>query len=85
MKVTWGDALPVWWSICWRGFIYGFLGGFALGFMGGVIAALIGAPEKAVIFGMAGGYIAALPASLLAVKQAITRHLPSLAALAARA
>ena len=84
MKISWGDALPVWWSIFWRGLIYGFIGGFVLGFVGGVIAALLSTPEKAVLFGMVGGYIAAIPASMLAVKQAIARHLPALAAMAVR-
>ena len=81
MNISWGKALSVWWSIAWRGTIYGALGGFVLGFIGGFMAALMHAPEKAQFYGMIGGYIAAIPASMLAVKQAITKHLISLAAL----
>ena len=81
-EITWGQALPVWWSVVWRGFIYGLAGGFALGFIGGFIAALIGAPEKAALWGTIGGYIAGIPASMLAVKQAMSKHLLSLVRIA---
>jgi hypothetical protein len=81
MNLSWGKALPIWWSIAWRGTIYGALGGFVLGFIGGFASALMHEPEKARLYGMIGGYIAAFPASMLAVKQAVSKHLPSLAAL----
>lgn len=81
MNISWGKALSVWWSIAWRGVIYGALGGFVLGFIGGVMAALMHSPERAPLYGMIGGYIASIPASMLAVKQAISKHLPALAAL----
>ena len=82
MRVTWSKTVSVWWSAAWRGFIYGFIGGFALGFIGGVAAAIMHTPEKASIYGMIGGYVAAVPASMLGLKQALTKHLASLAAIA---
>jgi uncharacterized YccA/Bax inhibitor family protein len=81
MHVSWQKALPVWWSIAWRGVLYGALGGFVLGFIGGFMAALMHSPGRARLYGMAGGYIAGVPASMFAVKQAISKHLPALAAL----
>jgi hypothetical protein len=41
-----------------------------------------GEPQKAALYGAIAGYIAAIPASMLALKQALGKHLPSLAALA---
>lgn len=82
MSITWGKTLSVWWSAAWRGSIYGFIGGFVLGFIGGFTAALMHTPEKAPIYGMIGGYVAAIPASMLGLKQALTKHLASLAAIA---
>jgi hypothetical protein len=84
MSVSWGIALKVWWSAAWRGFLYGLVGGFVLGFVGGIIAAAIHAPEKAVFFGNIGGLIAAIPASMLGFKQALSKHLPVLAKLVAQ-
>ena len=66
----------------WRAVLYGMLGGFVLGAIGGVIAAAMHAPDKAVIYGAVGGYIATIPASMLALKQALSKHLASLASTA---
>jgi|GEM_PF-2244601 len=82
MRITWGKTVSVWWSAAWRGSIYGFIGGFVLGFIGGFTAALLHTPEKAPLFGVIGGYIAAIPASMLGLKQALSKHLASLAAIA---
>lgn len=81
MKITWKQTLPVWWSVAWRGFLYGLVGGFILGFIGGVIAAM-NDPSMATTYGRIGGYVAAIPASMLAIKQALSAHLDSLAAIA---
>lgn len=83
--VAWGDALSLWWSIAWRGFIFGLIGGFILGFIGGFTAGVVGAPEYAEAWGIVGGYMASIPASMAAVKFAIPKHLNSLARYAARA
>jgi hypothetical protein len=80
--IRWPTALSVWWSAAWRGALYGLLGGFLLGAVAGVIAAVLGVPEKAHLYGTIAGYIAALPASMLGLKQALSKHLASLAAAA---
>jgi Mg/Co/Ni transporter MgtE len=82
MTVPWGKALPFWWSVVWRGTLYGVLGGIVLGAIGGALAAMLHTPEKATTFGSVGGYIAGIPASMLGVKQALSKHLTSLAAFA---
>ena len=78
MTVRWPKALAVWWSAAWRGSLYGLLGGMALGAIAGAIAGFMGAPEKAGLYGSIGGYVAAIPASMLGLKQALSKHLASL-------
>ena len=80
--VRWPTALSVWWSAAWRSALYGLLGGFLLGAVAGAIAAVMGVPEKANLYGTIAGYIAAFPASMLGLKQALSKHLASLAAAA---
>lgn len=82
MTVTWKKALPVWWSAVWRGAVYGLLGGVVLGATGGALAVMLHTPDKATTYGTIGGYIASIPASMLGVKQALSKHLASLAAIA---
>ena len=79
LEVSWGHSLPVWWSITWRTVVYGMLGGFVLGAIGGLLAAASGVPEKAELYGMIAGYIVTIPVTMLSVKQAISRHLSTLA------
>lgn len=78
LKLTIKQTLPVWWSLAWRATLYGLILGFAFGVVGGVIAAL-NDPSMAPIYGAIGGYLAAVPASMFALKQALSRHLASLA------
>ena len=76
--IPWPTALSVWWSAAWRGALYGLLGGLLLGAIAGVMAAVLGVPEKANLYGTIAGYIAAFPASMLGLKQALSKHLASL-------
>ena len=82
MTVHWPKALAVWWSAAWRGALYGLLGGFVFGALGGIVAGFMGAADQAGIYGAIGGYVASIPASMLGLKQALSRHLPSLIAIA---
>ena len=82
MTIGWPKALAVWWSAAWRGSLYGAIGGFVLGAIGGLIAGVVmSAPDKVSLYGAVGGYLASIPASMLGLKQALSRHLPSLIAL----
>jgi len=82
MTVHWPRALAVWWSAAWRGALYGLVGGFVLGAVAGFVAGFMGAADQAPFYGAISGYIASIPASMLGLKQASTRHLPSLVAIA---
>lgn len=70
--IPWAAALSVWWSFFWRAVVYGFLLGAVLGGAAGLMA---GSPEQATSYGGLAGYLATFPASMLAMKQALTKHL----------
>ena len=78
--VRWGKALAVWWSAGWRGALYAIPGGFVLGTVGSVVARLTEVPDRAQIYAVIGGYLASVPLSMLAMKHALSKHLPSLIA-----
>ena len=79
--IRWNKAVAVWWSLAWRASLYGLVGGLMLGAIGGGLAAIVGEPQKAGLYGSIAGYVAAIPASMLALKQALSKHLASLSAL----
>ena len=84
LGVGWKKALAVWWSVSWRGGLYVAVGGLLLGALGGVFAVITGAPEKGALYGAVGGYMAMIPASVLGMKQGLSRHLSSLIAIHTR-
>ena len=85
MQLSLKDIIPTWWSFFWRAVVYSMLLGFVLGFIGGAIAGMVGASEKGVIVGAVLGYLASIPGSMFALKHALSKHLSTLVAHAARA
>lgn len=71
----WKQAIPLWWSFFWRTLVYGLLFGFVLGAFSGGIAGFLGVPEKAAFYGGIAGWVATFPATMLALKQSVSRHL----------
>jgi Mg/Co/Ni transporter MgtE len=78
MRLTWKQTMPVWWSFFWRALLYGMLLGATFGFLAGFYAAFSGVPDKGALYGAIGGWVAAIPGSMLAIKQSVSRHLPGL-------
>ncbi|HTU68303.1 MAG TPA: hypothetical protein VMF52_20340 [Steroidobacteraceae bacterium] len=76
--VRWRRALAVWWSASWRAALYALAGGFVFGFIAGLIAYAMGTPEKGGFYGSIAGYVASVPASMLGMKQALSRHIEAL-------
>lgn len=70
VEVTWKRALKVWWSLMWRGLLFGFLAGAALGMLTGVILAMAGATSETV---MLVGRIEGVMVGVL-VGIAVTKH-----------
>jgi hypothetical protein len=83
--IEWNRVFPVWWSFFWRASIYGLVGGSVLGAILGAIAGATGHLDMAKLYGSVGGYIASVPASILALKQTLNLHLGSLTSFARNA
>ena len=75
MKLSWKQTMPVWWSFVWRATIYGALLGTVLGFFAGTYAGLSGVPDREVLYGVIAGSLGTIPASMLALKQALGKNL----------
>lgn len=75
MKLSWKQTMPVWWSFVWRATIYGALLGTVLGFFAGTYAGLSGVPDREVLYGAIAGWLGTIPASMLALKQALGKNL----------
>jgi hypothetical protein len=80
MQIKWGDVLPVWWSFFWRATVFGALLGFLLGALVGFLLGVAGSADKAPVYGAIAGWAGTIPATILAMKQALTKHLATLAA-----
>jgi hypothetical protein len=84
MKLSWNQSISIWWSFIWRATIYGVIGGAILGGIAGGLAVLTDSPASSIQWGQIAGYIAYIPASMLAIKQALEKHVMSLGELVAR-
>lgn len=73
--LSWKQVMPLWWSFFWRATLFGLLLGFGLGAVGGVIAALAGVPDQSGLYGALGGWVASIPATIVALKYAVSKHL----------
>lgn len=72
--MTYGDALPIWWSMIWRWFLGGAIAGSLAGFVAGFLAALLGNPEAGGLWGGIAGTITSIPVSLWAMRAALNKH-----------
>lgn len=72
-KITFGELLSIWWAFCWRGTVLGILFGGVLGALGGFVTGLLGHPENGAVVGAVMGYLAAFPASFLALKNSLQK------------
>lgn len=83
MRLDWNTALSVWWSFLWRTTLYYALAGFSFGFLLAFITSVVNVPELADFYTTIAEYIALIPASMLAIKQALEKHTNPLRAAAA--
>lgn len=72
--MTYGEVLPIWWSMVWRGFLVGAAAGFVAGFVVGFGGALLGHPDASGLWGSVAGMIVSIPVSLWALRAAINKH-----------
>jgi len=74
MRLDWSTALSVWWSFFWRTTLYCALAGFGFGFLFAFIASVMNAPASTDFYATIAGYLVLIPASMLAIKQALEKH-----------
>ncbi len=69
VQVTWGRAVKVWWSLLWRGMLFGFLTGGAAGFILGFFMGLARV-DPAIIKNVCtvAGYIISIPVGIVVTK-----------------
>ena len=82
MKIEWSESIKVWWSMAWRASLYAGGAGFVFGMIAGLVASGTGHQDQAMTYATVGGYLAALLMPILAVKQALEKHLARLAEIA---
>jgi hypothetical protein len=85
VTLDWNRLFPVWWSFIWRMSLYVVICSLILGAILGGIASVTGHLDQAAFIGTIGAYVSGVPASMLALKQALKVHLGSLASMAANA
>lgn len=74
LEVTWGRAVKVWWSLAWRGLLFGALAGFAAGFVLGVAGAVVGMSKGAIgLLGTIAGMVVAIPVGIWVVRNVLRK------------
>jgi len=87
MQISWKQTFAVWWSLFWRSTVLAFVVGCVIGGIIGIGLAAKGYSPNEVQeliqrYNLLIGYVIGVIASIAAVKLAIQKHLPSLAAAA---
>ena len=87
MQISWKQTFAVWWSLFWRSTVLGFVVGCVIGGIIGIGLAAKGYSPNEVHelierYRLLLGYAIGVIASIAAVKLAIQKHLPALAAAA---
>ena len=68
-QITWMRAFKVWWSLLWRGVLFGFLAGAGVGFILGFFMGLAKAEPEAVKSACTiAGYIVSIPVGIAVTK-----------------
>lgn len=73
IKFNLESTLSVWWAMIWRTVLASAVGGAFAGAVVGFIATSVGRPEQATLLGAIVGWIVSIPASIWALKAALTQ------------
>ena len=73
LEVTWKRTLVIWWSIAWRGILFGAIAGAVVGAIVGFILGFLGRVDLASIGGGIAGYIVAIPISIWVLKIVLSK------------
>ena len=74
IKVTWGYATRIWWSLAWRVLVFGGLAGFLLGLLIGLLGTTIDIDSDIIhAWGQIGGMLVSIPVGIWAVKAILSK------------
>jgi len=72
--LSYKQTIPIWWSMFWRNTVFGFLAGGLAAFLAGIVAGSLGFSGSVPLLSAAAGFLAGVPVSIWAFKQALTKH-----------
>lgn len=75
LELTWERVVKVWWSLVWRGTVFGMLGGFVIGFVIGLVGAASGVNQSTVNFASTlSGMGIAIPIGIVVVRSVLRKR-----------
>ena len=73
-EMSYGEILPIWWSVIWRMTLVGTASSYVAGFIAGFLLAMSGHTGDGALWGGIAGFLVSIPISLWAVRSAINKH-----------
>ena len=74
VDVTWGRAAKVWWSLMWRGLVFGGIAGGLAGFViGFIMGAARASRESIAMLTFWAGVLVAIPVGILVVRHVLRK------------
>lgn len=72
LEVTWGKALRIWWSLIWRGVLYGGIAGLVARFIAIEIGIALPGPEGSLdTWATVAGIVVSIPVGMWVVKRVV--------------
>lgn len=72
--MSYGEVLPIWWSVVWRGMLAWVAVACAVAFIAGYISVSLSNPDAAAFWGAIAGMLVSIPVSVWALRAAINKH-----------
>lgn len=72
--LSYEQIAPIWWSMFWRNTVFGFLAGGLAAFLVGLLAGSLGFSGNTQLVSAAVGFVAGVPVSVWAFRQALIKH-----------
>lgn len=75
VEITWGRVVKVWWSLAWRGILFGSLAGAGAGFVVGFVGAMGGMSRESIsLYSMLAGGAVGVAIALWVVKTVLGKR-----------